>query len=390
MSSMEKSISVKELAPGMYVVRYGQGTFADPFVHVERRLMSRAEIRDALPPGIGRVVVDTDKGHPLSDSEQGLEENDSVGLEEEFPVAEKLYSEAVSYARVFMEDVRRGKPLDYRESLPLVDHFIASVFRNESAAASISRLRKFDEYTFTHCTNVSILAVILGKNLGLQQNKLELLGVAGLFHDVGKARIPEQILNKPGKLTEREFNIMKTHPLEGYKVLQGGQGIHSEVLKGVVEHHERFDGRGYPMNVSGENLGSFSRILAVVDVYDALTSKRVYKPSIAPSKALAMLYTGRGDKFDPAYVESFIKCMGIYPVGSFVRLTGGEYGVVCDVNAEQPLKPKVKIVFDAKMRAHPPRMVDLSLAEPGREPDLEIADCINPADYKIDVSRLFF
>jgi HD-GYP domain-containing protein (c-di-GMP phosphodiesterase class II) len=197
-------------------------------------------------------------------------------------------------------------------------------------------------------------------------------------------------LNKPGKLTQREFKIMQGHALEGYKVLQDNKGIHPEVLRGVAEHHERLDGRGYPKNISGENIGFASRILAVVDVYDALTSKRVYKPAIAPSKALGMLYRSRGEKFCPAYVEVFIKSLGVYPMGSFVRLTNGEYGVVVNVDAMEPLKPKVKIVFDAKMRSCPSRIVDLASRGMGGEPALEITDCLNPADYKIDVSKIFF
>ncbi len=386
---MEETISTQDLAPGMFVVRYGRGTFAEPFVHLERRLMTVEEIREFIPEDVLEVVVDPGKGPVLDAADCEPEAAGRiVQLEEELPIAEKLYSEVVSYVREFMDEVRRGKPLDYRESLPLVHSFIASVFRNESATASLSRLRTFDEYTYTHSTNVAILSVILGKHLGLPQEELELLGIAGLFHDVGKARVPEQILNKPGKLTEREFQIMKAHTLEGYKVLSAEEDIHPEVLKGVLEHHERFDGGGYPRRISGKKIGRYSRILAVVDVYDALTSKRVYKPAVAPSKALGMLYTKRENEFHSAYVEGFIKCMGIYPVGSFVRLSGGEYGVVCEANPVEPLRPKVKIVFDAKLRSMPPKLVDLNEHKPSpAAPGLAITDCLNPADYKIDVRR---
>jgi putative nucleotidyltransferase with HDIG domain len=379
---MEKRIPAKDLAPGMYLVRYGEGTFVQPLVHIDRRLMTPEDIREAVPDDVEEVVIDTGKGLAAPSAAQPGQ----TTLDEELPIAEKLYSEAVAYARVFMDEVRRGRPLDYRESLPLVNSFIASVFRNEAASASLSRLRKFDEYTFTHSTNVSILSVILGKHLGLSREELELVGVAGLFHDVGKARIPEQILNKPGKLTSREFQIMQGHTLEGYRVLSAQPGIHQDVLKAVVEHHERYDGRGYPRHITGEKMGRYSRILAVVDVYDALTSKRVYKPAIAPSRALGMLYTWREQEFHPDHVEGFIKCMGVYPVGSFVRLRGGEYAVVCDANPSHPLKPKVKIVFDAKMRRRPHQMVDLSELQDDASPP--ITECLNPMDYKVDVARL--
>ena len=200
---------------------------------------------------------------------------DKVSIQEELRRVDKLYGEALGYAHGFIDDVRNGKPFDFNEATPLVNEFIDSVFRNESAAAAISKLKAFDEYTYTHCINVSILAVILGKRLGYSRDRLELLGIAGIFHDVGKSVIPEIILNKPGKLSKTEMNIMRTHPLRGYQILKDQPGIANEVLRGCLEHHEKFDGSGYPRGLRGNQISDFSRLLTVVDVYDALTSKRV-------------------------------------------------------------------------------------------------------------------
>jgi len=262
------------------------------------------------------------------------------------------------------------------------------VFRNEAAAVTLFKLRGFDEYTYTHSINVSILAVLLGKHLGLDKPTLLKLGLAGMYHDVGKARIPESILNKPGKLTPAEFQAMKAHPLEGYNVMKGQADLDPEILRAVVEHHERHDGSGYPRGVRGEDISRFSRIISVVDVYDALTSRRVYKGAMAPAKALGMMYQWRDKDFPHNAIENFIRCVGVFPVGSFVRLSGGEFGIVASTNPVRPTKPEIKVVLDAKMRPQLARVLDLEALE-GTPQAQDIAEVLNPADHKIDLERFF-
>ena len=306
----------------------------------------------------------------------------TVPIQEELGRADKMYGEAVGYARKFMDAVRRGKSFDFNDAVPIVSGFIDSVFRNESAAAAISKLKTFDKYTYTHCVNVSILAVILGKRLGYCQKDLELIGLAGLFHDVGKAVIPERILNKPGRLGEKEMNIMRTHPLRGFEILKKQANIPAEVLRAALEHHEKFDGSGYPRGLKGDEISLFSRLLTVVDVYDALTSKRVYKDPLPPGQVLAMMYQWRVTDFHPNIVEEFIKSLGVYPVGSFVRLSSGNHAVVVDHNETDPLNPLVREVYDGAMRQIPARETDLSACH------TTITEVINPADYNINVYRL--
>ncbi len=305
-------------------------------------------------------------------------------IQEELYRVDKLYGESLGYAHEFIDDVKNGKPFDFNDATPLVGEFIDSVFRNESAAAAISKLKAFDEYTYTHCINVSILAVILGKRLGYSRDRLELLGIAGLFHDVGKAIIPESILNKPGKLSEEEMNIMRTHPLQGYQILKDQPGISDEVLRGCLEHHEKHDGRGYPRGLRGDQISDFCGLLTVVDVYDALTSKRVYKDPMPPGKVLALMYKWRVTDFHPNIVEQFIKSLGVYPVGSFVRLSSGNHAVVVDHNPTSPLKPSVRVAYDKNMDRVPLTLVNL--ADQGVQ--FTITDVINPDDYNVDVYNL--
>jgi len=377
----------------MFLAKYGQGSPESPFVLVNQPLLSLKVIDELVPPGVDEVFIDEDltlhavhKLHKQKQQDQAGPHVPAVSLVLEFPIAEKLYGEALTHSRLFMDNVRKGKDFDYREATPMVDSFIESVFRNESAAATMIKLRRFDEYTYTHSINVSILAVLLGKHLGYDKEILRQLGIAGMFHDVGKARIPEEILNKPGKLTPLEFRIMKTHVLESYRLMSDQKALSPDVLRGIVEHHERYDGDGYPRGLSGDGIGIFGRIISIADIYDALTSKRVYKEGMPTAKALSLMYQWRDSTFPPNSIESFIKCIGVYPIGSFVRLSNGEYAIVTANNEAHAARPTVKVVLDAKMRHKPPTTVDLSKTM--LTGGLEISECLNPADYRVDLSRL--
>jgi putative nucleotidyltransferase with HDIG domain len=383
---MQQRVKRQDLRPGMYVVSYGQGSFDDPVVKVEKPILTPEDVVRLVPETVEDAVVDTQVHISLLGQERPAGVPITTGLADELPIAKRLYSEALDHVKSFVEEVRRGTDIDVRKAEPLVQNFIESVFRNESAAVTLFKLRGFDEYTYTHSINVSLLAVLLGKHLGLDKAILLNLGLAGMYHDVGKARIPEAILNKPGKLTEAEFNVMKTHPLEGYRLLAGKKDLDPEILRAVVEHHERHDGSGYPRGLRGESLGLFSRVIGIVDVYDALTSRRVYKEPMAPSKALSMMYQWRDRDFPPQAVENFIRCVGVFPLGSFVRLSNGEYGIVASSNPLAATRPEVKVVLDAKMRPQVPRVADLETLS-GTPEALDIVEVLNPADYKIDLER---
>ena len=385
---MEQRIKRTALKPGMYVVGHGQGSFGQPLVRVGKPILTLADIDALVPPEVEDVVIETSVNISLLGQQRPVGVPITTGMGDELPIARKLYANALNHVKSFVDDVRRGTDIDCSKARPLVENFIESVFRNENAAVTLFKLRGFDEYTYTHSINVSLLGILLGKHLGLEKDALLKLGMAGMYHDVGKARIPEAVLNKPGKLTEAEFQLMKTHPLEGYKILMGQKDLDQEILRAVLEHHERYDGTGYPRALTGESIGRFSRIIAVVDVYDALTSRRVYKDAMAPAKALGMMYQWRDKDFTPQAIESFIRCIGVFPVGSFVRLSGGEYGIVASVNPQRPTKPEVKVVLDAKMRPQIPRVLDLWQLEQTPQAQ-DIAQVLNPAEYKIDLESFF-
>ncbi|OGR34553.1 MAG: hypothetical protein A2051_13810 [Desulfovibrionales bacterium GWA2_65_9] len=383
---MFQCIKRSELKPGMFVVSYGLGTFDSPIVRVGAHVLNRSEINALIEDDAEQVLIDTSHAVASRPGEHCGAAPVTTSLAEELLIARQLYSEAVSYVKQFMGDVRRGTDIDCSKAMPLMERFVQSVFRNDTAAKTLLKLRCYDEYTYTHSINVSVLAVLLGKQLGLARSKLLMLGLAGLMHDTGKARIPEKILNKPGKLTKSEFLAVQVHPLESYNILRRQRDVPPEVLRAVLEHHERHDGSGYPRGLKGEAISRFSRIIVVADVYDALTSHRTYKEAMAPAKALSLMFQCRGRQYDPEDIDHFVRCLGVFPVGSFVRLSGGEFGIVTSTNAVRPTKPQIKVILDARMRPQLPRVLDLEALE-GTPLGQDIAEVLNPADHKIDLER---
>jgi putative nucleotidyltransferase with HDIG domain len=195
-------------------------------------------------------------------------------MERELPAAKKVYEDALSFAKGFIHKAYLEKNVDVERSEEFVDDVITSVVRNREALTGLCKLRVYDEYTYTHSINVTVLAAAIGQFLGLPEAELRPLGLAALFHDVGKANIPIEVLNKPGRLDAREFTVMKRHPLESYEILKDKGALAAQVLPAIVEHHEKYDGSGYPRGLSGEDISMFARIVSLADVYDALTSDR--------------------------------------------------------------------------------------------------------------------
>ncbi|MCM0754111.1 HD-GYP domain-containing protein [Desulfovibrio aminophilus] len=379
-----------ELRPGMFVVSYGSGAFEDPVVKVERLILS-ADLAHYVSLASDEILVDTDRSVPVS--ELSTEERREIlaasplaALRDELPVAARLHAQAVALARRFMTDARAGRTLRLDEVRPLVEDMAGSMDRNETASVT-ARLRRLDDYTVCHCADVAVFCLLLGRVLGFSGEELVGLGMAGLLHDIGKARVSEAVLNKPGRLDEDELAQARAHALEGYLLLKDRPEIPAGVARAVLEHHERTDGRGYPYHLAGPDISMPAQIVSVADVYDALISETPYRRALPPSEALGRLYQRRGQGFCPECVEMLVRTLGVYPVGSFVRLTSGEYGVVAEGNPGRPLLPKVRVVFDARMRPRRSRVLDLGAQDPGRPDAVGVLECLDPARYKIDAAR---
>jgi putative nucleotidyltransferase with HDIG domain len=243
----------------------------------------------------------------------------------------------------------------------LVEDISDSVSRNPGAIISLARLKTADDYTYMHSVAVCAMMVALARQLGLDEVQTRSCGMAGLLHDLGKVAMPKEVLNKPGKLTDAEFAVMKTHPTEGYKMLMASNGVDPVALEVVLHHHEKMDGSGYPEQLQGEQISLYSKMGAVCDVYDAITSNRPYKTGWDPAESLRKMAEWANGHFDRKVFQAFVKSMGIYPVGSLVRLTSGRMGVVTEQSARSLTTPVIKVFFSTKSNMRiVPVMLDLS------------------------------
>lgn len=286
----------------------------------------------------------------------------SRAIEAELQSAQKLCLAAKDKMVELFSEARMGKAVSPTAVESLVEEISVSVSRHPDALISVARLKRHDDYTYLHSVAVCALMIALGRQLRLPDEQIREAGIGGMLHDIGKAAMPLQVLNKPGALTDAEFRIMKAHPVRGYEMLQEGGGASAAALEIALHHHEKFDGTGYPHGQSGEGIDLLSRMGAVCDVYDAISSNRPYKNAWSPAESIRRMAAWKGH-FDPNVFNAFVKSIGIYPVGALVRLQSDLLAVVTEQDDSSLLTPKVRIFYSAKRR-EPIFIRDLDLAAP--------------------------
>ena len=283
-----------------------------------------------------------------------------IPLALEVQEAQEAYRSSALALDQVLSDVQLGRPIDTKACQALVKRNLESMLRNESAMLWLARLKSQDLYTSLHCLSVSILAMGFGTHLGLPDEKIELLGLAGLLHDVGKMKIDPAILNKPGKLTQEEFEHIKLHPSFGYQALCSQDDIPAAAVQAAHGHHERLDGRGYPQGLDGYQIPFITRVVTIVDAFDAITSHRAYDDARPIQTAYDVLRSGADKQFDGALVQEFIRWLGVFPVGTLVELHTGEVALVLEKHPQLHLRPKVVVLRDANKAPCEPRYLDLS------------------------------
>ncbi len=392
-----KRVKVKDLQEGMYVHDLNCGWLQHGFLRQQFLLKGQTQIQKMQAQGLDEIYIDTDRGLDVpgaptqAEIEQALNrklhEAAEVGAalaparvsqKEESAAAKRILGEAAGVVDGLLHDVRLGKQLDPAKARPLVKAMHASMLRNPGALISLSRIKAADTYTFQHSVSICALLMSFAAAMGLDASSVEEAGLGGLLHDVGKMKVPNEILNKPGKLTDDEFTVMKSHASASRDLLVGVAGVSEMVIQIASEHHEKMGGGGYPRGISGDQISQVGRMTAIVDVYDALTSNRVYHTAKEPSEVLKRLLEWSGPHLDGDLVQHYIQALGIYPVGSLVRLSGGRLAVVVE-QGEDLLRPTVRVVYDTgrKLRLQPR---DLHLAHSSDQ----IVDYEEPETWGID------
>lgn len=382
---MLKKVSVKHLRVGMYIHAFCGSWMEHPFWRSQFKLSDPADLRRIEKESdITEVWIDVSRGDDVLATETVMEAASDADIEsavdrtllrtgapprlfqkapmaEELLRAEKICARAKAAVIEMFQDVRMGNAISMEAAGAVVAEISGSVMRNSGALISLARLKNADDYTYLHSVAVCALMTALGHQLGLAGDVVKALGVAGLLHDLGKAHIPMSVLNKPGKLTDDEFAIIKSHPQLGFDTLLAHTTVGEIPLDVVLHHHEKTDGTGYPKRLQGDEISLYAKMGAVCDVYDAITSNRPYKPGWDPAISISKMAEWCDGHFDQRVFQAFVKCLGIYPIGSLVRLASGRLGVVVEQSEKSLLHPQVKVFFSTRAMAHiPNELVDLS------------------------------
>jgi len=324
-------------------------------------LFARASKRKAPTPSQAPTLSTEDPQSPPPESRR-VSYTNKISTEAELPRARESYSSAKSSVKSIMEGIRIGRAIDINGAREVVDDIVEGILRNKDALAWLTKIKNKDEYTAEHSLNVSILAATFARHLGHSEIEIKKVALGGLLHDVGKAKIPDEILNKEGRFTDEEYEIMKRHTVLGKDLLMSVPNKDYSSIDIAFCHHERIDGRGYPRQLKARQIPYFAKVVGLADAYDAITSSRCYDNARASMEALDIIYKCKGVQFDEKLALEFIKCIGIYPPGSIVELKGGNVGIVINTNDKNKLKPKILLVLDSDKKLTQEKVVDLSRA----------------------------
>jgi len=399
---MIKRIPIAALKVGMYISDLNNDWIPHNTQRKKGVIKREETIEKIRRMGVKYVYIDVEKGLDSQDAEtaqdvdwrneQALQSAGEqspgvlprVTLTEEIVIAQRIHSQAQGLVGSFMNNVKMGAAIDIAPIHQLADELQNSVLRNANALSCLGRIREKDNYLLEHSVNLSVLMSLFGNYRNLPADVLHQTVVGALLHDLGKILTPDDILHKPGRLTAEEFEVMKLHARHSRDILASTQGIGEIAVITAAQHHEKLDGSGYPEGLKGDEITEYGRMVAITDVYDAITSDRVYHKGMTPTQGLKKLLEWSGDHLDPELVRQFIRCIGLYPVGSLVLLESGRLGVVVETNEQDQRLPVVRVMYHTRFRL-PITVETIDLSRAGNQD--RIVRAVDPEDYKLDVRK---
>ncbi len=391
---IEVKLPADSLEIGMHVTRLDRPWTEVPVLLQGLTIESPDDV-DMLREHCVFVYIEIEKEFWLETGKGSLEANEEKqypGFREELDIHDELSRAKLSYEKTkeqveeVLTSLSNGESFDMDACRQVIQSCVSSILNNANALLWLTQVKEQDKYTAEHSLRVGILAIAFGRFVGLKEHELETIGLCGMLHDIGKTKIPDEILNKPGRLTRIDFDIMKQHSVFGKEILDEQQGVHKLIKDTAYFHHERIDSKGYPEQLSATYLHQFVRMVSIVDVYDAITSTRSYKTGSPAFDALKILYSERDKHFDSELVEAFIRMVGVYPPGTLVEMTNGEVGIVVSANTDSRLRPKVELVMTADKQFRPSYIINLIKEPIDKQGKLyTIKEGISNGTYGVDV-----
>ncbi|WP_158972801.1 HD-GYP domain-containing protein [Paraglaciecola sp. L3A3] len=385
---MLKTFDIDKLEVGMFVDSIGKQT-GHLKIKSRGRITSSKAIEHLKNQGIEQVIVDLSKQLKSEEPEQeepcSTKKDKNVSFADEIVTAARLFEQGKCLQKKLLNRIARNLPIDLAVHEEFTTDLVSSIDRNPDALMCMSKIREKDSYLLEHSLNVAILLANFAKKMGLDDDQVQEIALSGFLHDIGKINIPDEILHKPGRLTDDEMDIMRKHVQLGTDVLLD-MDIPASIIRTIGEHHERLDGLGYPKQLKAQDISMFGRMIAIADTYDAITANRCYKAGMSSKKALQIIVKDTPEKYDKKLLLQFVKSVGIYPVGTLVKLNNEKIAMVLQQHISETTKPKVKVFYSVKGNHYIPATdIDLSTSTNS----IKIVESVVASDYKIDFNKYF-